>query len=139
MRFSVTQACPLKQKQKRYVYWLAGRPCSPPGARSHPAIIPRVLTPAPSVLRTASAAAVTRVNMLSVLYGRAVHAGARLLRAQEAKEEEDEPAEGAAPSGPSVEELSQRIVTMEAEFTKEQELRNYMQLERVRATDQCLT
>lgn len=46
-------------------------------------------------------------------------------------EEEDEPADAApGPSGPTVEELTARIVALEGEKTKEEELRNYMQLER---------
>lgn len=45
-------------------------------------------------------------------------------------------AKDAAPAadveGPSIEELNQKIVTLEKEKTKEEEYRNYMQLERVR-------
>lgn len=36
--------------------------------------------------------------------------------------------------GPSVDELNQRIMALEVEKKKEEELRNYMQLERVRGS-----
>jgi hypothetical protein len=50
--------------------------------------------------------------------------------AQEKKK--DAPAAGDV-EGASIEELSQKIMTLEKEKNKEEEYRNYMQLERVRA------
>ena len=60
------------------------------------------------------------------------------LGAQGAKAKGKAPPPEPVKEGPSVDELNQRIATLEAEKKREEELRNYMQLERASCPSQSL-